>query len=855
MCIRDRCGICHTRKRVVSACGDLNSKIWVITDKPSHAEEMLNYPLSQSGYAGKILRNHLLPLAEIEWTKEVRFDHINKCRPPNDRDAKQTERDECFDYLIADIVEHKPELIITLGVVPFTQFFPEMKKSKASLKKYHGKSLKWEYEDFTCEVIPMYHPAVVGVTKNSELGEILDGDFKRIKYKNRKSGSETRGVRSSRYKSVSGIRASEILQGESIFAFDYETTDPNWNGTFQARRAREIGFSIGTGSGAVYCHESSTYIKEFLEDNEVAVIAHNAKFEYIVGKNCGINITNLHDTKLMAYVLRKPSTELKDLVWNELGIAMTRFEQVDWDDEDQVTQYGASDSDMTYRLFYVLKKQLEDQDMWSIYQDIELPLLTVLARMEMNGVAIDTDPLEELKGVLADEEADLSIDIKSLYPYKINWRSVQQKLNALYGADKWKIRQTKEHQGRLLHIPQCDRKLKISECSCMVSDSWVTFGEKIKTGSRIEFEIIPPGLDLPRNGLSTDMESLRKLRDATHHPICDLLIKQNSINRLFSSELEYMPKLIQEDGRIHCSYHQAGSWEETGGDWKEATETGRLSSSGPNLQNVTHHGDPERPYIREWATYVRKAFSNKRPGMVLVKADIGQEEPRIASVLGNDRALQHALESSDVYKPLASIAFGKPPSAINGEERQVGKAIFLEWLYEGRDFTAKAPWLSQTQRDEILHYQSSQYSGYMQYRLKQIDHLKHTGYTETWFGRRRTFPAYRVSRGWQKAELERKALNHPIQGTGADVLKLAMTKVQKEIDAREWHTWKVFGPPQHDPRPKLVLNVHDEIVVECHEHSVERVIRICQRMTDDILPITLPVEVSWGKSWEEQEEV
>jgi uracil-DNA glycosylase family 4 len=831
------CGLCHTRTKVVNGSGPMTAKVWVIGQNPGATEELVGYPLFENGFSGDRVRNHLLPLAGID-QRNVRFDNINKCRPGRKPDrsgdgvANQLERDECFDLLLDDILTHKPELIITLGDVAFKQFFPDMRKERAALKKYHGKPMTWECDGVKCRVIPMYHPASATPNRHAELGEIQDGDWKRI--------SSSIGPRVRKYERVNGDEAGRRLEGIGIFAFDYETTDPNWNRTFQARRAREIGFSIGTNSGAVYSEASSTYIRRFLEDDNVEVIAHNAKFEWIVAKGVGIGITNLHDTKLMAYVLRKPSTELKDLAWNELGVTMTRYEEVDWDDIDQVTQYGAADSDMTYQLYFTLKQQLEEQGMWHIYEEIERPMLNVLAEMEMNGVYIDKAPLQYLQSLLIDEAINTAIEIAKVYPYPVNWRSVKQKSHALYGLSKWLVQPGKKYKGRLLHIPGCDKKLKAKDCGCTHSSDWLTMGMPIYTGARQDVKIEPPGLALPGSG--TDMDALRVIRNTTKHPICDLLIKHNSIHRLMSMELDYMPKLVQEDDRLHCSYHQAGSWEETGGDWKEGAETGRLSSSGPNLQNITHHGDPERPYVREWAKYIRRAFSTPT-GRLLIKADIGQEEPRIAAALSSDTQLQYALEAGDVYKPLAALAFGKREIDINTEERQVGKAIFLEWLYEGRDFTAKAPWLTDAQREQILTYQRMSYQDYMHYRIRQLDFLDKYGYTKTWFGRRRTFPAYHVSKGSVRAELERKALNHPIQGTGADVLKLAMIKVAKEFREHDIR-WSA--------KPKMILNVHDEIVVEVHEWDATKAAKICMNMTKDILPIRLPVEVSYGENWEDQ---
>jgi len=247
----------------------------------------------------------------------------------------------------------------------------------------------------------------------------------------------------------------------NTFAFDIETTAESneWRGTFQAIRARPIGFSVAFNeSEAYYCAESPLVIKSWLENPLITKVCHNAAYELIVCQSaCGIKLQNVDDTKLMAYILRCSSTHLKDLAWSEFGIRQTRFEAVDWADPHAVAQYGAADSDITLRLYHKLGARLREQGLWELYE-MERACLPVLAEMTIAGIKFDAAPLAALETQLTEELAEREVDLLKYFhadalPAEdaVNLNSDAQLRELLYGPDYWRPSVVRELRGRLVH--------------------------------------------------------------------------------------------------------------------------------------------------------------------------------------------------------------------------------------------------------------------------------------------------------------------------------------------------------------------------------------------------------------------
>ncbi len=335
-------------------------------------------------------------------------------------------------------------------------------------------------------------------------------------------------------------------------------------------------------------------------------------------------------------------------------------------------------------------------------------------------------------------------------------------------------------------------------------------------------EILFERLGLPsygktKTGHSTNIEVLEKLRGK--HPIVERIIDYRKLTKLKSTYADALLRFIGPDGRIHTTFNMT------------ATATGRLSSQDPNLQNI--------PVRTELGGEVRRMFVPS-PGCVLVDADYSQIELRILSCLAEDKVMQQAfLEGEDVHRATASQVFGVPREEVTPLMRSRAKAVNFGIVYGISDYS-----LSQdihVTRSEARAYMDSylaHYAGVRDYMAQIVALAKERGYAETLFGRRRYLPELSSSNFNTRSFGERVAMNMPVQGTAADIIKLAMIRVARRLEAEA-------------PEARLLLQVHDELIAECPEEQKELVARILtQEMEGAVsLPVPLTAEAHWGRSW------
>ena len=863
------CALCprlvSSRRAVVNGAGPLPARVLVVAQAPGREEEVKGEPLV--GWSGKRL-DYLAGLAGLE-TGTYRKENIVRCRPPRgkggDLPPKPDEIGNCAPFLHAAISACQPEFIITLGASALRWFLPN-----AKLETCHGKPITFSGDSYyggglgsdlvfysPFQVVPMYHPAFAHPSRNPSMAPVMCEDWVRL-------GELLRGTQQQelgQYKAVSKIETFSSNytnpftmpenSGLREFAFDYETTDPNWRGTFQAVRARPIGVSVAVKEGeAVYWATEDVFLlKPALEAPGVIKVAHNAVFEYIVSRGQGITPVNLHCTKLMAYVLRCSSTHLKDLAWSELGIKQTRFKEVDWANPQAVAQYGAADSDITLRLYHRLGARLREQKLWDLYE-MERACLPVLAEMTIAGIKFNAAPLawleQQLTGELLEREADLlkyfhADDLPA--EDAVNLNSDAQLRSLLYGPACWRASVARELKGRWVHdcgtpesnYPDLRRPHGVADCA-----------DGVRLGAQAVLAWLPPGLAwrvrarTPTGEPAVDMDTLRLYE----HPVVGDLVRVKSIRQALENNITRLPQLVQEDGRIHPVFHQAGQWEERADASKEAPRTGRLASSGPNLQNITHHGDSERPYVAEWARHIRRGFVAS-PGMVLVKVDIGQEEPRIGAFLAQDQDLLNELESGDVYCPVAALEFGRPITKADTDERQIGKRGWMAWLNGAgpKGIQQSAFWLSTAEAARVVSYLQNRHPRVEEYRARLVSSLYTNGYTETHFGRRIYRPEVWSGPGPARDHAERSVMPDAIQGTAADVMKLWLPKIARLLaDVPE-------------ARAQLLLSVHDECVLECLPDHTDIVVNRVRAALSGILPVRLPAETYVGENWSDMRAV
>ena len=458
------------------------------------------------------------------------------------------------------------------------------------------------------------------------------------------------------------------------------------------------------------------------------------------------------DTALAAYDLNPSQSDypVSKLATNFLGTTV--------EDED-----AAACAEAMYHLKDKLQEELTRQGMEKLYEEIELPLCTVLYRMENRGIGIDADLLQKFGTMLSEKIAALEESIYNFAGGPVNINSPKQ-------------------LGKLLFEDLGIKPLK-----------------KTKTG------------------YSTNAEVLEKLKN--DHPIIPLIMDYRMLAKLKSTYADGLMKVICQDGRIRTTFQNL------------VTATGRLSSTDPNLQNI--------PARTDLGAEIRKMFVAKE-GCVLVDADYSQIELRVLSHIADDKAMQEAFNSGvDIHATTAAHVFGVPVDQVTSLQRRHAKAVNFGIVYGISEFSLSEDiGVSRWEAKQYIDSYLEKYSGVRSYMKQVVENAREKGYTETMYGRKRYIPELKASNFNIRQGAERIALNTPIQGTAADLIKLAMIHVEKALNA-------------HFPQAKLLLQIHDELIVECPEADAQAVGELISREMAAVADLKVPLiaEANWGKSW------
>ena len=458
------------------------------------------------------------------------------------------------------------------------------------------------------------------------------------------------------------------------------------------------------------------------------------------------------DTALAAYDLNPSASDypVSKLATNFLGTSV--------DDGD-----AAACAEALWQLKPVLSAELEKQGMTNLYETIELPLCSVLYRMECEGVAIDKQQLEQFGQMLGQRIDD------------------SEKLIYSYSEEVFNINSTKQ-LGELLFD---------------------------KLG-------LPP-VKKTKTGYSTNAEVLEKLKDK--HPIIPAIMDYRMLTKLKSTYADGLMKVISGDGRIHTTFQNL------------VTATGRLSSTEPNLQNI--------PVRTDLGAEIRKMFVPKE-GHVLVDADYSQIELRVLAHISDDTVMQQAfIDGQDIHTVTAAQVFGVAPENVTSLQRRHAKAVNFGIVYGISEFSLSEDiGVSRWEARDYIDSYLTNYSGVRRYMKQVVADARESGFTQTMFGRKRYIPELSSSNFNIRQGAERIALNTPIQGTAADLIKLAMIRVDKALR-------------EEFPEAKLLLQVHDELIVECPEDIAPEVAKLVSREMEGIAALTVPLtaEAKFGKSW------
>ena len=581
------------------------------------------------------------------------------------------------------------------------------------------------------------------------------------------------------------------LQASNLFAFDTETTSLNY------MKAEVVGVSFSVNSGeAAYVPFTHAYpgapkqldrdwalnkLKPLLEDSKRAKVGQNLKYDASVLANHGIVLEGIkYDTMLQSYVLDSTGTrhDMDSLALKYLGHKTTHFEDIAGKGAKQLTfdqiplevagPYAAEDADITMRLHEVFWPKIEkEKKLIRLFNEIELPLVPVLSRIERKGALLDIDLLAEQSRDLGKRILELEKEAHEIAGQAFNLGSPKQLGEILF--------------------------------------------EKLE---------LPVVKKTPKGAPSTAEDVLVEL--ALDYPLPKLLLEHRSLSKLKSTYTDKLPMMVSEvSGRVHTSYHQA------------VTATGRLSSSEPNLQNI--------PIRTEEGRRIRKAFIAPS-GFALVAADYSQIELRIMAHLSKDAGLLSAFnEDRDVHTATAAEVFEVDQDAVSGEQRRKAKAINFGLIYGMSAFgLAKQLGLGRNQAQEYIDRYFARYPGVKDYMDATREVAHEQGFVETLFGRRLYLPEINARNKMRQQAAERTAINAPMQGTAADIIKKAMLNVDR---------WLL----NEDVDASIIMQVHDELVLEVNESILESLIVEVNALMSDAASLDVPlvVDVGYGENWDE----
>lgn len=542
-----------------------------------------------------------------------------------------------------------------------------------------------------------------------------------------------------------------------------------------AGRIAGVAISAGGAEGAYAALESVQPITGFLADEGSPKWAHEAKELERAANEEGVSIRGVSfDTLLAGYLLDPGAGNLglRELCERYLGTDVLGT----LEDEDEGQLFSgdpwratAAEAAAIALLAPILEQEIDRQGLRELLETVELPLSSVLARMEARGVRLDVDYLGEMGESVRDRMAALKAEIYSYSEGEFNLNSPPQLRKVLY-----------EQLG------------------------------------------LSPGKRTPKGELSTDASVLEKLRD--DHPIVDALLSWRELDKLNSTYLEALPKLVDpRDGRIHTSFNQA------------VAATGRLSSSNPNLQNI--------PVRSELGRQIRRAFVPGEPDQVLLSADYSQIELRILAHLSGDEGLKRAFESGhDIHTATAARVFGIPEDAVDPALRSRAKMVNYGLAYGMNAWgLAQRLDIAPDEAKEIMDAYFGAFPAIREYLDRQVDHAAVEGFTETLLGRRRYIPELQSANPRVRDLGRRQALNAPIQGSASDVFKVAMIAVDEAL------------MEQPELGCHMLLTVHDELVFEVEESAVDKAAAlIAERMEGAAkLDVPLKADLGWGPNWAE----
>ena len=593
-------------------------------------------------------------------------------------------------------------------------------------------------------------------------------------------------------------RMVDELTMSKIVAFDVNASSSNF------MDAGLIGLSfankMGKGWYVPLGHEKGTQLpndiiidglRRVLE-GAVPKTAHNAAFDMTVLANHGINVANLSfDSMLAAHLCGRRAVGLNELALDSFNCEITPIAELIGTRRNKIAMsqvsipaaaaYYAECADAALRLYDVSRQEVEEKQITRALDEVETPLISVIVKMQLNGVALESEVLRNMSIKLADQLSDIESVIYGVVGHEFNIKSSRQLGGVLF--DEMRLPRTK----------------------------------KTKTG----YSTDASSLELLKTQLNSgESEGV----DTRSREVLESVIEHRQLSKIKSTYVDTLPLLVNPTtGRIHTSYNQTGS------------ATGRVSSNDPNVQNI--------PVRTDLGRRVRRAFVVQDPQeWLLLSADYSQIELRILAHLSLDPGLLDAfIKGEDIHQATASSVYGVPSDQVDSEMRRIAKVMNFGVIYGLSPFgISQQTGFSAEEGKDFIGTYFAKYPGIKDFIESTRIRVREDGYVETLMGRRRYIPEVSSSNFHVRAAGERMAINMPIQGTAADIIKLAMIRIQDRIDELRL-------------KSKMIIQVHDELIFEVPREELQEMECIVEMLMSSAMQLAAPleVEIKRGANWSE----
>jgi DNA polymerase-1 len=571
----------------------------------------------------------------------------------------------------------------------------------------------------------------------------------------------------------------QLLMASNEFCFDSETTSLN---TLDAELVGlsfavvpHIAYYVPISEDRTQANETLKHFVPLFADASKTLIGQNIKYDFQVLLNYGIRIENrLFDTMVAHFLIMPDMRHNMDVLSEtylkyspvsiETLIGKKGKDQISMRmvDVAKITEYAAEDADVTLQLKDQFAPKLKENNLEPLFNDVEVPLITVLADIEREGIRLDVEGLKEFSDQLQNDIVIVEKEIQDLAGTKFNVSSPKQVGEILFDY------------------------LKITDKA-----------KKTKTGQ-----------------YATGEDVLSKLENT--HPIVSKILDYRELNKLKNTYVDSLPQMVNpKTGRIHTSFNQV------------VAVTGRLSSDNPNLQNI--------PIRTERGRQIRKAFIPRDSEHVLLSADYSQIELRIVASISGDTNMCEAFQlGKDIHTATAAKVFGVKEEDVTKEMRYKSKSVNFGIIYgQGPFGLAENLNIPRREAQDLIANYFKEYGAIKDYMEDTINFARENGYVQTLLGRKRWLRDITSANGTVRSFAERNAINAPIQGTAADMIKVAMVNIHREMKAAGF-------------KSRMLLQVHDELVFDVYKPEMDALKPLVEKLMREALPLKVPVEVGMG---------